>query len=67
MKATKPTCTFLLAILLTCCLQAQTNNYPLNIVLKSNHPREAQTKEQLVRLMNVYDLSKWTFTKTVYH
>ncbi|AXY77677.1 hypothetical protein D3H65_28475 [Paraflavitalea soli] len=64
MKATKRTGVSLLAILLTCCLQAQ-NNYPLNIVAKTNHPREVQTKEQLIRLMNVYDLSKWTFTKTV--
>lgn len=64
MKLTKPVCASLLAILLTCCLQAQ-NNYPLNIVAKTNHPREVQTKEQLVKLMNVYDLSKWTFTKTV--
>lgn len=65
MKATKPIWTFLLAILLTCCLQAQNTTPPINIVLKTNHPREVETKAQLLRLMNDYDLSRWTFTKTV--
>ncbi|WP_315820850.1 hypothetical protein [Paraflavitalea speifideaquila] len=64
MKATKPIRASLLALLITYCLQAQ-NSAPLNIMLKTNHPREVQTKEQLLRLMNEYDLSGWTFTNTV--
>jgi hypothetical protein len=64
MKTTKPIWAFLFAILLTGSLQAQ-NTAPLNIILKTNHPREVQTKEQLLRLLNEYDLSRWTFTNTV--
>ena len=37
----------------------------LEITLKHNTKEEAQTKEQLLRLMKSYDLSKWIFTKSV--
>jgi hypothetical protein len=35
------------------------------ISLKHNTQDEAQTKEQLLRLVKSYDLSKWVFTKSI--
>jgi len=36
-----------------------------NISLAHGSQAEQQTKEQLLRLFGVYDLSKWTFTKSI--
>jgi len=37
----------------------------LEVALKHDSPREAQTKEQLQRLLRVYDVSRWLFTKSI--
>ena len=37
----------------------------LSITLAQNSRAEAQTKEQLERLLRTYDLSKWVFTRAV--
>lgn len=65
MKATKTGLTVCLSILFTCLLQAQPTSTPLAITLKTNHAREIQTKEQILRLAKDYNLSKWFFTKNI--
>ena len=37
----------------------------LDIALKQGSASEAQTKDQLQRLVKTYDLSKWVFTKSI--
>ena len=37
----------------------------LNISLAHGSPAEQQTKDQLQRLLSVYDLSKWIFTRSI--
>lgn len=37
----------------------------LEITLKQGSAREAQTRDQLQRLLKTYDVSKWTFTKVI--
>src|SRR6185295_14474693 len=37
----------------------------IEISLKNNTQAEIKTKEQLLKLLKNYDLSKWTFTKTI--
>lgn len=37
----------------------------IEITLKHGIPREAETREQLLRLLKNYDLSKWIFTKSI--
>ena len=36
-----------------------------NITLKHGSAAEGQTRDQLLRLLKTYDVSKWTFTKTI--
>jgi hypothetical protein len=54
--------TVILAACLTVALHAQTG---LEITLKRGSAREAQTKEQLQRLLRSYDVSRWLFTTSV--
>lgn len=44
---------------------AQGNRSQVKITLKHDDPGEAQTREQLLRLMSRHDLSKWIFTKEI--
>jgi hypothetical protein len=37
----------------------------VDIALKHGSPREAQTKEQLQRLLKTYDVSRWIYTRSV--
>src|SRR4030095_16195983 len=37
----------------------------IEISLKNNSREESQTRDQLQRLLKTYDLSKWTFTKSI--
>lgn len=52
----------LLLLLLHAASNAQTK---IDISLKNGSRDEAATREQLQRLLKIYDLSKWIFTKTV--
>lgn len=64
MQKTKTILAVCLSLLLIHCLQAQTT-HPLTVVLKNNHPREVETKAQLLRLTTQYNLSKWIFTRNI--
>src|SRR5436190_23149734 len=37
----------------------------IEITLKRGSKGEAQTKDQLLRLLKTYDVAKWTFTKSI--
>jgi len=37
----------------------------IEITLKQESTREAQTREQLQRLLKTYDVSKWIFTRSI--
>lgn len=52
----------LFAVCLNHVLYAQAN---IEIALKHGSKVEQQTKDQLQRLINTYDLAKWTFTKSI--
>src|SRR5262245_18616039 len=59
-------CRCLPAALLASCLTASVSGQaPLEISLKQGSRREAQTKEQLERLLKTYDVSRWIFTKSI--
>ncbi|HJZ71031.1 MAG TPA: hypothetical protein VKE51_04780 [Vicinamibacterales bacterium] len=54
------------AALLASWLAAPVSAQPaLEIALKQGSPREAQTREQLQRLVKTYDVSRWIFTKSI--
>ena len=54
------------AALLASCLAAPVSGQPsLEIALKQGSRREAQTREQLERLLKAYDVSRWIFTKSI--
>ena len=38
---------------------------PIDISTKSDNPREAQAREQLLRIVKTHDLSKWIVTRSV--
>ncbi|HEV8371143.1 MAG TPA: hypothetical protein VGQ39_24580 [Pyrinomonadaceae bacterium] len=44
---------------------SQTVPSEFEITLKNNNQREQQTKQQLLRLLSVYDVSNWSFTRKV--
>ena len=44
---------------------AQTPPKPLTLTLKTGSPREAQTKQQLERLLRTYGVKRWLFTSSV--
>jgi hypothetical protein len=54
-----------LAVLALCLCTTAHAQTALDITLKHGSPREAQTKEQLQRLLRSYELSRWLFTKSV--
>src|SRR5688500_14429317 len=45
--------------------QAVVGQAKLDIVLKQGTPNEAQTRDQLQRLLATYDLSPWLYTKSI--
>jgi hypothetical protein len=55
----------LLLIALSQLTVAQTSKSTLEITLKRNDQREQKTREQLIRLVETYDLSRWFFTRKV--
>jgi hypothetical protein len=57
--------TYCLQIILLLLSTASFAQDKIEIALKSGTPREAQTKEQLQRLLKTYDLSKWIFTRSI--
>lgn len=38
---------------------------PIAIELKQGSPDEARTRDQLLRLLDAYDLGRWTFTRKI--
>ena len=55
---------FLAVMLLSQTAMAQTRPQ-LDITLKHNDQREQQTKQQLERLLSMYDVSNWIFTRKI--
>jgi len=62
MSMTRPILGALLALAAVGPVPGQT---AIEITLKAGSQPEAATKEQLLRLLKSYDVSKWTFTKSV--
>jgi hypothetical protein len=57
---------YTLSAVLTCQLaMAHTNPLQLDITLKNKDQSEQQTKQQLQRLLSIYDVSNWIFTQKV--
>lgn len=56
-----------LALLLTLpgALQAQTAVSPIEVKLQHGDAAEAQTRDQLLRLLKTYDVEKWLFTRKI--
>jgi hypothetical protein len=57
---------FATAACLTLCVTATAyGQVSVDVTLKTGSRAEAQTREQLQRLLRTYDLSQWTFTKSI--
>jgi len=56
---------FALAALAVCACATVHAQTAIDVALKHGSQREAQTKEQLQRLLHTYDLSRWIFTKSI--
>jgi hypothetical protein len=55
----------MMTLLLPCGLWAQSKQSELKITLKHNSADEAQTRSQLQRLLGLYDLSRYIFTREI--
>jgi hypothetical protein len=53
------------ACLALCVIATAYGQVGVDIALKTGSSAEAQTREQLQRLLRTYDLSQWTFTKSI--